>query len=121
MRKITSTNYENQKLLESTCGLPYAMEVLKGRWKVNVLWSMSLGLNRYGQIKKDIGIITEKMLTQRLRELESDGLITRKDFKTIPPHVEYYLTEPGKALIPVLDQLCRWGYKLQFKPLPNGE
>jgi len=113
MRKLTSTNYENQKKLENTCGLPHAMEILKGRWKVNVLWSINLGFNRYGQVKKDIGFISEKMLTQRLRELEIDGLITRKDFQTIPPHVEYYLTPLGEELIPVLDKLCRWGYKMR--------
>ncbi|MCL6274584.1 helix-turn-helix transcriptional regulator [Muricauda sp. 2012CJ35-5] len=115
MRKLASTNFENQKRLESLCGLPHAMEVLKGRWKVNILWSISLGNKRYGEIKKDIGFISEKMLTQRLRESEADGLIIRKDFQTIPPHVEYYLTEIGTDLIPVLDQLCKWGYKARNK------
>ena len=113
MRKLNSTNYENQKTLEMSCGLTYAVELLNGRWKVNVLWSLNNGTNRYGLLKKSIPGISEKMLTQRLRDLEKEGLILRKDFKTIPPHVEYSLSQAGEELMPVLKQLCQWGTKIR--------
>lgn len=113
MRKINSTNFENQKILEMSCGLTYAVELLNGRWKVNILWSLNNGVNRYGLIKRNIPGISEKMLTQRLRDLESEGLIIRKDFKTIPPHVEYSLSEAGLDFIPVLKLLCEWGTKIR--------
>lgn len=109
MRKASSTNYENQKVLEMSCGLTYAVELLNGRWKVNILWNISQGVNRYGLLKKSIPAISEKMLTQRLKDLENEGLIVRKDFNTIPPHVEYSLSDSGKDLFPVLKQLCKWG------------
>jgi len=113
MIKTNSTNFENQKILEMSCGLSYAVELLKGRWKVNIIWNLIQNVNRYGLLKKSIPGISEKMLTQRLRDLEVEGLIIRKDFKTIPPHVEYYLSSSGKELVPVLHQLCEWGTKVR--------
>ncbi|MEH6537715.1 MAG: helix-turn-helix domain-containing protein [Psychroserpens sp.] len=115
MIKANSTNFENQQILEMSCGLSYAVELLKGRWKVNIIWNLLHEVNRYGLIKRSIPGISEKMLTQRLKDLEQDGLIIRKDFKTIPPHVEYYLSESGKALVPVLHKLCEWGTAVRPK------
>ncbi len=115
MIKTNSTNFENQQILEMSCGLSYAVELLKGRWKVNIIWNLVQGVNRYGLFKKSIPGISEKMLTQRLKDLEKEGLIIRKDFKTIPPHVEYYLSESGKELVPVLHQLCEWGTAVRPK------
>ena len=109
MRKKNSTNYENQKIIENNCGITYAMALLAGRWKVNVLWCIHNGVNRYGLLNKQIAGISEKMLTQRLRDLEEIGLIVRKDFKTIPPHVEYSLTKAGKELAPIFVKLHKWG------------
>ena len=111
MRKQTSTNFHNQKILEMSCGLSYAVVLITGRWKVNILWYITKGFNRYGQLKRNIEGISEKMLTQRLKDLEKDGLLTRRDFGTVPPHVEYHLTETSQALIPVLEGLCEWGNK----------
>lgn len=113
MRKSNSTNSENEKRLEDTCGLTYAMILMKGRWTINVLWRIHNGANRYGLIKKEIEGISEKMLTQRLRDLEEMGLIIRKDFKKVPPHVEYYLSEAGEAFVPVIIALCEWGDKVR--------
>ncbi|AUP81612.1 transcriptional regulator [Flavivirga eckloniae] len=96
-----------------SCGLSYAVELLNGRWKINVLWNLAKEVHRYGQMKRNIPGISEKMLTQRLRDLEKEGLIIRKDFKTIPPHVEYHLTDSGKELIPILEQMCRWGNRIR--------
>ncbi|PHS63381.1 MAG: transcriptional regulator [Flavobacterium sp.] len=113
MRKANSTNYENQKKLEESCGLTYAMILLSGRWKVNILWNINNGINRYGRLKNGIPGISEKMLTQRLRDMENEGLIIRKDFNKVPPHVEYYLTESSKQLTPILDKLCNWGSQVR--------
>ena len=109
MRKVNSTNYENQKIHENNCGLTYGMALLTGRWKINVIWAIHNGVNRYGLIRKRIPGISEKMLSQRLKELEKIGLISRKDFKEIPPHVEYSLTSAGEKLIPVFVKLHKWG------------
>lgn len=121
MIKESSTNFENQKILEMSCGLSYAVELLKGRWKVNILWNLIQGVNRYGLLKRNIPGISEKMLTQRLKDLETEGLIIRKDFKTIPPHVEYYLSESGETLVPVLHKLCEWGTEVRSLIYQGGK
>ncbi len=112
MKKENSSFSENQKEME-TCGLSYAVELLRGRWKINVLWGIHLGANRFGLLKRALPMISEKMLTQQLKSLEEDGLLVRKDFKTVPPHVEYQLTEFGKKLAPTLQTLCNWGDELR--------
>lgn len=109
MRKSSSTNLENEKRLEDSCGLTYAMLLIKGRWTINVLWRIYNGDKRYGAIKREIEGISEKMLTQRLRDLEQIGLISRKDFKEIPPKVEYSLTASGESFIPIIITLSDWG------------
>lgn len=109
MRKSNSTNSLNEEILAEHCGLTYAMTLLSGRWKINILWMLKIGVNRYGLMKREIAGISEKMLTQRLKELEDDGLIIRKDYKTVPPRVEYSLSEVGEKLSPILGQLSDWG------------
>jgi len=113
MKKTSSTNYENQKMLEASCGLTFAMIMLSGRWKVNILFNINNGYNRYGKMKNEIPGISEKMLSQRLREMEKEGLIIRKDFNEVPPHVEYSLSKAGKLLTPILAQLCDWGSEIR--------
>ena len=112
MKDKTIIISEGNEVPEVYCGLTYAMTLLSGRWKVNILWMLKNGINRYGKLKVQITGISEKMLTERLRELESEGLIIRKDFQTVPPHVEYYLSENGKLLEPILDKLNGWGEKV---------
>lgn len=109
MRKLNSTNHLNEKALAAHCGLTFAMTLLNGRWKINILWMLKNGVNRYGLLKSQIAGISEKMLTERLKELELEGLIVRKNFNTIPPHVEYTLSEAGHLLSPILEQLTEWG------------
>ncbi|MET1259891.1 helix-turn-helix domain-containing protein [Flagellimonas sp. DF-77] len=108
MRKRNSVNFENRKILEQ-CGLTYAMTLLEGRWKLNILWAIHNGYNRYGKMKQKIQVISEKMLTQRLKELVDAGIITRNDLGTVPPHVEYDLSEKGKELITILELMRDWG------------
>lgn len=112
--KEIENNSETQETPQIYCGLTFAMTLLSGRWKVNILWMLKNGINRYGKLKLNIKGISEKMLTERLRELESEGLIIRKDFQRIPPHVEYYLSDSGKLLEPILDELNIWGEQVHY-------
>jgi DNA-binding HxlR family transcriptional regulator len=83
--------------------------VVGGRWRTVLLAHLKEGVHRYGELRRRTPGISEKMLTQRLRELEADGLITRRDLGTVPPHVEYDLTDDGRSLAPVLQALYDWG------------
>jgi DNA-binding HxlR family transcriptional regulator len=85
------------------------MDVIGGRWRVVLLARLKEGVHRYGELRRRMPGISEKMLSQRLRELEADGLISRRDLGTVPPHVEYELTEEGRSLVPVLQALYDWG------------
>lgn len=92
------------------CPVETSMEVLGGKWKPRILWKLTRdGKLRYAQIKRDLGGITPKMLTQQLRELERDGLIVRKVYPEVPPRVEYSLSDFGNTLRPVLHTLAAWG------------
>lgn len=109
MRKLTSTSFQNERILNETCPLQFAMGLLDGRWKIVILYYVNVDLNRFSLLKNKIDHITDKMLSQQLRELEADGLLTRKIFPEIPPKVEYYLTDNAKKLLPILDELYEWG------------
>ena len=91
------------------CSLELAMELVGGKWKLVLLWHLLSGTKRFSEIKRKLGDITQKMLTLQLRELEAAGLLTRTVYPVIPPHVEYSLTDKGKALLPVFCELAKWG------------
>ncbi|MFN7119659.1 MAG: winged helix-turn-helix transcriptional regulator [Saprospiraceae bacterium] len=117
MRKLASTNYENQQVLEQ-CPVTYTLGLIGGRWKPIILWNLTQETRRFGELKRQIPMITEKMLTQQLRELEKDGLIRRKVYPEVPPRVEYSLTKLGESLRPVLDSILQWGVNnMPVKPL----
>ncbi|GMG73322.1 hypothetical protein ShirakiTB12_17900 [Priestia megaterium] len=88
-----------------------ALEVIGGKWKVVILCHLILGTRRTGELKRLMPGITQKMLTQQLRELEEDGMITRFIYNQVPPKVEYSLTKYGQSLKDILDSLCTWGEK----------
>ncbi len=94
---------------EYACSFEFALDIVSGKWKGLVLWYLKDEILRYGEIKKILGKITQKMLTQTLRELEKNGLITRKVYPVVPPKVEYTITENGKKLIPIFIMLQEWG------------
>lgn len=85
------------------------LKILSGKWKVLILCSLSQGTKRFGELRREIPDVTQRMLTNQLRELEDDQIIERKVFAEVPPKVEYSLTPIGKTLKPVLDQLKKWG------------
>lgn len=104
---------KSEKVEEPICVLDYAFRRIGGKYKGRILWYIHCenGVLRYGELKKMIQNITPKMLTQTLRELESDGLIHRKVYAEVPPKVEYSLTETGKELLPFIEHLAQWAIK----------
>ncbi|UII31410.1 helix-turn-helix transcriptional regulator [Fulvivirga ulvae] len=109
MRKKSSTNTLNKKNLEADCGMAYTMAILSGRWKLSILAFLIDGKLRYGELKKKLPAISERMLITQLKELQADGLITRIAYPEIPPRVEYQLTEKGATLKSILIELEKWG------------
>jgi len=108
-RKKNSTNYRNEQELNATCPMTFAMNKIGGRWKMIILYQISIGHNRYGTLQRAIPLITEKMLTTQLRKLEADQLIERHSYPEVPPRVEYSLTQEGKGLLPIMEMLTKWG------------
>lgn len=92
-----------------SCGLEAALEVIGGKWKVLILWALRTEARRFGELRRLVNGISEKMLIQHLKEMEADGIVTRKDFKEVPPRVEYALTRFGESLCRALTPLCEWG------------
>ncbi len=86
-----------------------ALDIIGGKYKMPILWRVKDKAWRYGELKKSIGKITHKMLTEQLRELEKDGLIHREVYPKIPPKVEYSITEKGKNAIPAIETLRSFG------------
>ncbi len=94
------------------CTFEFALDMVSGKWKSLVLYYLSEETLRYGEIRKKIDGITQKMLTQTLRELERNGLITRKVYPVVPPKVEYTITPSGAGLIPIFQSLQVWGERV---------
>jgi DNA-binding HxlR family transcriptional regulator len=93
------------------CPAELTLDVIEGRWKVLILWQLFQGARRFSELFRALDGITQKMLTQQLRELEKDGIVHRKVYPQIPPKVEYSLTSLGESLRPVVDAMCEWGLK----------
>ena len=97
---------------ESLCttGFHYTLSLISGKYKMTILYTlMEFGVVRFNEMKRYIGGISYKTLSATLKELEADQLVHREEYPQIPPKVEYRLTEWGKSLIPILDNLCQWG------------
>ena len=94
---------------EYRCTVAVTLEIIGGKWKSLILWHLSFKTLRFSQLQRRLGKVTQKMLTQQLRELEADGLIHRQVFAEVPPRVEYSLTDLGLSVVPILEQMCRWG------------
>ena len=99
------------KKREIRCPAEATLALIGGRWKVLILWQLFAGPQRFSELFRGMNGITEKMLTQQLRELEQHGLVNRKIYPQVPPKVEYSLTSLGKSLKPVVDVMCSWGLK----------
>ena len=106
-------------------GVEDVLKLLEGRWKLVILFHLFDGkVQRYSDFEKLIPGISQKMLAQQLRQLEADGIVTRKVYPQVPPKVEYRLTDWGQALCPALDALLKWAEQkeaLQPREAPNQE
>lgn len=91
------------------CGLEAVLAILGGKWKPLIIYHLASGQKRTGQLRRLVTNVSEKMLIQHLKELTDDGVIRRIDFQSVPPHVEYELTDFGRSLANVLAPLCEWG------------
>lgn len=90
----------------------YAISLVDGKWKMHILfWLWKREILRYSELKRALGKVTHKMLSNQLKDLEADGIIIRKEYPQVPPKVEYRLSEVGKTLMPILHQFCKWGHE----------
>ena len=101
LKKKTSTN----------CPIEQTLALIVGKWKTVILWHLSSGTKRYGELKKLIPEVSEKMLIQSLRDLEKNLLVTRNVYHEVPPRVEYSLTKKAQTLSPILTSIDSWGKK----------
>lgn len=95
---------------EYQCHMEVTLELIGGKWKLLLLYKLGEnGVMRFNELGRLHPRLTQKMLAQQLKELESDSLVNRKSYNQVPPKVEYSLTERGKAILPILDEMCAWG------------
>lgn len=104
-----------------TCNVGACMQVLGGAWTPNVIWFLSGGPRRFGELRRDIPAISAKMLSARLRALEEKGVVLRKVVPTSPPSTEYALTELGQEYVPAIRAIAEVGAKLKAKTLMAAE
>lgn len=97
------------------CPVETTLMLISNRWKVLIIRDLLDGTKRFGELKKSVGNISQKVLTSNLRSMEEDGLLTRKVFPEVPPRVEYTLTETGYSLKPILDSMIIWGENYKNK------
>lgn len=109
--KQSSTNQLNKRLVTTKCPVTFITYKMGNRWKPLIIRELFSGTKRYGELKKAIPAVTEKMLIQSLKELEMDGIVKRKAMPVVPPHVEYSLTACGQDLQPVITEMVKWSLK----------
>ena len=98
-----------------TCPVETTLMLIGDKWKVLILRDLMDGTKRFGELKKSIGTVSQKVLTAQLRDMEEKGLLTRKVYAEVPPRVEYTLTETGYSLKPILDSMWAWGADYKAK------
>ena len=98
------------------CPVETTLTLISDKWKVLILRDLLTGTKRFGELRKSIGTVSQKVLTSQLRQMEESGLLTRKVYAEVPPRVEYTLTELGYSLKPIIDAMWAWGenYKKQY-------
>lgn len=97
------------------CPVETTLTLISDKWKVLILRDLLLGTKRFGELKKSVGGVSQKVLTAQLRQMENSGLLTRTVYPEVPPRVEYTLTELGYSLKPVLDAMWDWGQEYKAK------
>jgi DNA-binding HxlR family transcriptional regulator len=104
-----------------TCGMAMTMEIIGGKWKPCLLYNISKGVHRPGQLHQLNPKASRQVLDQQLKELEQHGIIQKTIYHQLPPKVEYSLTEVGVSLIPLLDLMERWGSKITLESQPQRD
>lgn len=99
------------------CPVETTLMLIGNKWKVLIIRDLLTGTKRFCELKKSIGKVSQKVLTTQLRDMEEDGLISRKIYAEVPPRVEYSLTELGKSLQPILNAMLQWGTEYKEKKL----
>ena len=94
---------------EYQCSMELTLALIGGKWKSLIIWHLEEKTLRFSELRRALPQVTQKMLTQQLRELENDGIVHRLIYRQVPPKVEYSLTDTGKTLLPILTTLCQWG------------
>lgn len=97
------------------CPVEITMGLIGDKWKILIIRDLLTGTKRFGELKKSLNTITQKVLTNNLREMEASGLVNRKVYAEVPPRVEYSLTETGLSLKPILDSMVVWGNNYREK------
>src|SRR5258707_12542591 len=110
VKEQSTLNY-NKGVSEMICPITYVMNKIGGHWKPIILYQLMSGPKRYSDLRRAIPAITEKMLIQHLKQLQTDNLVSRKSAQTVPPHVDYRLSPAGKELTPILPALAKWGIR----------
>ena len=105
------------KAVLPACPVETTLTLIGDKWKVLILRDLTPGTKRFGELKKTVGSVSQKVLTAQLRAMEESGLVQRKVYAEVPPRVEYSLTELGRSLKPILDSMRVWGedYKRKFE------
>ncbi|MEM7301302.1 MAG: helix-turn-helix domain-containing protein [Pseudomonadota bacterium] len=93
----------------ANCPVTYCLSMIGGKWKPVIIFCIANDVDRFGVMQRSLLGITKQMLTKQLRELEADGIVSRRVFAEVPPRVEYALTEKGQSLLPIIDQMRVWG------------
>jgi DNA-binding HxlR family transcriptional regulator len=91
------------------CPVQATINVMSGKWKVQILWHLSFQPRRFAELRKKLKSVSEKVLAQQLRQLQADGLLVRQANTTVPPQVTYSLSRAGRELVPMMESLCDWG------------
>lgn len=108
--------------IETVCPSDVFLQVIKGKCKTTLMVLIKKGRNRFSEMNKTLPTISERMLAKQLDELEKDGIITRKVFAEVPLRVEYYLTEYGDSLYPIINDMRKWGYRhLEIQKMQHSE
>lgn len=115
MRKKETFAMENISTAEKlpACPVETTLTLISDKWKVLILRDLLPGTKRFGELKKSIGHVSQKVLTAQLRQMEQSGLVNRKVYAEVPPKVEYSLTDVGYSLKPILDAMWTWGEEYQ--------
>ena len=112
MQKQTTVQSDRAKALPA-CPVETTLMLIGNKWRVLILRDLLPGTKRFGELKKSIGSVSQKVLTSQLREMEASGLVSRRVYAEVPPRVEYTLTKLGRSLAPVLDAMSQWGEAYQ--------